>query len=171
MCKCKDEAVKQRHELTIDPLCKALKNIRYGFHGVPQGQELEEEMPEIVSVYFDEEAGVTVVLWEDDTKTIVRTTVGDTFDKERGLLQAYFEKSFNETKTQANKYLKSLIVNADTKKTNKAKKEEKKKEKKLSEAILDEGYSDKLALQELTETDLKALDLLLVRMRRVEDLH
>ena len=54
-------------------------------------------------VIFDEEAGVTVALWCDGTKTIVRCQEGDTFDKEKAVALCYMKKvlgnrgSFNET--------------------------------------------------------------------------
>lgn len=54
-------------------------------------------------VVFDEEAGVTVALWCDGTKTIVRCQEGDTFDKEKAVALCYMKKvlgnrgSFNET--------------------------------------------------------------------------
>ena len=54
-------------------------------------------------VIFDEEAGVTVAIWWDGSKTIVHCQEGDTFDKEKGLALCYMKKalgnrgSFNET--------------------------------------------------------------------------
>jgi hypothetical protein len=54
-------------------------------------------------VIFDEWAGVTVALWCDGTKTIVRCQEGDTFDKEKAVALCYMKKvlgnrgSFNET--------------------------------------------------------------------------
>jgi hypothetical protein len=50
----------------------------------------------------------TVVIWNDDTKTIVKTTDGEKFDPERGFLQAYYEKHNGITKTQGNKILHEL---------------------------------------------------------------
>lgn len=52
---------------------------------------------------FDEEKGVTVALWKDGTKTIIRCQEGDTFDKEKAIALCYMKKvlgnrgSFNET--------------------------------------------------------------------------
>lgn len=54
-------------------------------------------------VIFDEGAGVTVALWNDGTKTIIRCQEGDTFDKEKAIALCYMKKvlgnrgSFNET--------------------------------------------------------------------------
>jgi hypothetical protein len=50
----------------------------------------------------------TIVIWNDDTKTIVKTTDGEKFDPERGFLQAYYEKHNGITKTQGNKILHEL---------------------------------------------------------------
>lgn len=52
---------------------------------------------------FDEKSGVTVALWKDKTKTIIRCQEGDTFDKEKAIALCYMKKalgnrgSFNET--------------------------------------------------------------------------
>lgn len=57
---------------------------------------------EIRNVWFNEEKGVTVVKWKDDTKTIVRCQHGEKFDKEKGLALCFMKKlhcnnsSFNE---------------------------------------------------------------------------
>lgn len=54
-------------------------------------------------VIFNEEAGVTVALWYDGSKTIVHCQQGDTFDKEKAVALCYMKKvlgnrgSFNET--------------------------------------------------------------------------
>jgi hypothetical protein len=54
-------------------------------------------------VIFDEWVGVTVALWCDGTKTIVRCQEGDTFDREKAVALCYMKKvlgnrgSFNET--------------------------------------------------------------------------
>ena len=54
-------------------------------------------------VIFNEEAGVTVALWYDGSKTIVRCQPGDVFDKEKAVALCYMKKvlgnrgSFNET--------------------------------------------------------------------------
>lgn len=54
-------------------------------------------------VIFNEDAGVTVALWCDGSKTIVRCQQGDVFDKEKAVALCYMKKvlgnrgSFNET--------------------------------------------------------------------------
>jgi len=51
---------------------------------------------------------ITTVIWSDNTVTTVKPTEGDTFDAERGYLQAYFEKNSGLSRTQCNKFLKQL---------------------------------------------------------------
>ena len=52
-------------------------------------------------VIFNE--GVTIAIWKDGTKTIIRCQEGDTFDKEKAIALCYMKKalgnrgSFNET--------------------------------------------------------------------------
>ena len=106
------------NEYTIETLGKI-------FFTVPEDPKPVKAM----SVYYDEEKGVTVVIWEDGTKTIVRTCEDDGFDKERGFLQAYFEKSQGGTKTQANKTLKTAVKNSESKQSKLAKKAEREAEK------------------------------------------
>jgi len=50
----------------------------------------------------------TIVFWNDGTKTVVKAMSIDTFDPERGYLQAYFEKTSGMSRTKGNKYLSSL---------------------------------------------------------------
>lgn len=114
----------------------------------------------ISSVYFDESSGVTVVIWNDNTKTIVRTCEGDSFDKERGVLQAYFEKMYGGTKTQANKYLKKIIAESTSKKD----KEALKAKKKMKQAIhsSEDSINAKKIEEEPAEEDCSAsLEMLL----------
>ena len=59
----------------------------------------------------------TVVLWNDGTKTIVKAD-GEKFDKEKGLLMAYFRKYYGENYM---KDLTSTIENAEECKANKKK--------------------------------------------------
>lgn len=49
----------------------------------------------IYKVVFDEDAGVTVVIWKDKTKTIVRCGTDDVFDKEKAIALCYMKKQFN----------------------------------------------------------------------------
>lgn len=48
-------------------------------------------MPSIKNVYFNDP--VTVVLWNDNTKTIVRCQEGDTYSKETGLALCIAKKA------------------------------------------------------------------------------
>ena len=59
----------------------------------------------------------TIIFWEDGTKTVVKKTKEDKFDKRLGLLIGYFQKNCGMSKTKANKFLDNLVV------TEKAKKE------------------------------------------------
>ena len=58
---------------------------------------------EIVNVIFSEPA--TIVFWADGTKTVVKTSPNDKFDKEKGILWAYYLKYTGITKTQAQKLI------------------------------------------------------------------
>ena len=48
------------------------------------------DIPVIKKVKFNNPA--TIVFWEDGTKTIVKCQPGDTFDKEKGIMAAFFKK-------------------------------------------------------------------------------
>lgn len=48
-------------------------------------------IPEIKKVIFNDPA--TIVLWEDNTKTVVKTCEGDLFDPEKGLAMAIAKKA------------------------------------------------------------------------------
>lgn len=54
----------------------------------------ENKMPKIKKVIFS--SPVTVVLWEDGTKTIVRTQKGDAYDPEKGLAMACMRKMLSK---------------------------------------------------------------------------
>jgi len=45
----------------------------------------------------------TIVFWDDGTKTVVKTSPNDKFDKEKGILWAYFLKNASGSKTQLQK--------------------------------------------------------------------
>lgn len=49
-------------------------------------------MPGIKRVIFQEPA--TVIFWDDNTKTVVKTQDGEPYDKEKGLAMAYIKKAF-----------------------------------------------------------------------------
>lgn len=50
----------------------------------------EMKLPEIKNVYFN--CPVTVVMWKDGTKTIVRCSENDAYDPEKGLAMAIIKK-------------------------------------------------------------------------------
>ena len=52
--------------------------------------------------------GATILFWEDGTKTIVKRSKDDEYNKRLGFLTAYFQKHSGLTKNQANKYLANL---------------------------------------------------------------
>lgn len=53
--------------------------------------------------------GATILFWEDGTKTIVKKSKDDKYDKRLGFLTAYFQKNCGMSKNKANKYLDSLV--------------------------------------------------------------
>ena len=50
----------------------------------------------------------TILFWKDGTKTIVKKSKDDKYDKEKAFLIAYFHKHCGTSRNQANKYLKEL---------------------------------------------------------------
>ena len=59
-------------------------------------------------VIFNDKKRTTVVLWKDGTKTIVKASDNDTFDRRVGYLMAFYHKNCGLSKTKANKYVDSL---------------------------------------------------------------
>ncbi len=57
--------------------------------------------PKIDRVVFNEPA--TIVFWNDGTKTVVKTSPNDKFDKEKGILWAYYLKHAIGSKTKLQK--------------------------------------------------------------------
>ena len=53
---------------------------------------------------------VTVLIWEDGTKTIVRRCKDEEFNKRLGFLTAYFQKHCGLSKSKANKFLANLVT-------------------------------------------------------------
>ena len=69
---------------TNDPINKKkMANKKYG---------IRNTYPKPKKVIYDETAGVTVVLWEDSTKTIVRAAEGDAHDAYLGYCTALAKK-------------------------------------------------------------------------------
>lgn len=52
--------------------------------------------------------GATILFWSDGTKTIVKLSNNDKYDKRLGFLTAYFQKNCGMSKNKANKYLDNL---------------------------------------------------------------
>jgi|GEM_PF-3867643 len=69
--------------------------------------------PEIERVIFSPPA--TIVFWNDGTKTVVKTSPHDKYDKEKGILWAYFLKSSNKSKTHLQKKIAKLVQENDEK--------------------------------------------------------
>lgn len=61
---------------------------------------------DIKKVIFNDPA--TIVFWSDGTKTVVKTSYRDVFDKEKGILWAYFIKHCGFSKTKCQKLIKSI---------------------------------------------------------------
>ena len=57
---------------------------------VAMKQTAENKTPKIKKVIFSDPA--TIVLWEDGTKTVVKTQKGDAYDPEKGLAMACMRK-------------------------------------------------------------------------------
>ena len=53
----------------------------------------------------------TILFWNDGTKTIVRKSKDDEYNKKLSFLLAYFQKNCGLSKNKANKYLEDLVDN------------------------------------------------------------
>ena len=51
----------------------------------------------------------TILFWDDGTKTVVKRSQNDEYNKILGFLWAYFHKTSGLSKTKANKYIKGLL--------------------------------------------------------------
>ena len=51
----------------------------------------------------------TILFWNDGTKTVVKKSEDDMYNKKLGFLWAYFQKNSGLSKTKANKYLEELV--------------------------------------------------------------
>lgn len=69
-------------------------------------KKLIRSVPPIKDVIFNDPA--TIVLWADDTKTVVKCQEGDTFDPEKGLAMAITKKLFGN-KGNYNNQLKKWL--------------------------------------------------------------
>ena len=107
-------------EYTYEELRKELEDYYgkepYGLRSVllSQGDTfLTQTYPEIERVIFSPPA--TIVFWNDGTKTVVKTSPHDKYDKEKGILWAYFLKSSNKSKTHLQKKIAKLVQENDEK--------------------------------------------------------
>lgn len=84
---------------------KKMLNDRYG---------IRNAYPKAKKVYYDEAAGVTVVLWTDNTKTIVRAAKGDKHDAYLGYCAA-LAKKIHGTNSALKRDLEKVLVRVDKK--------------------------------------------------------
>lgn len=80
-------------------------NDRYGARNV---------CPKAKKVYYDEAAGVTVVLWTDGTKTVVRAAEGDKHDAYLGYCAA-LAKKIHGTNSALKRDLEKVLVRVEKK--------------------------------------------------------
>lgn len=110
---------------TADEVCKAV-NFGWPFNHAPRAQPVMRSIPDIEKVIFNEECGVTVVLWADDTRTVVRLGKGESFDRYAGFSAAVMKRLFGGTST-AKKVLDSRDEAIIKQKIQQAKEEEQRK--------------------------------------------
>jgi hypothetical protein len=87
-------------------VCKINTNLEdYNLKNIKIKDEYKS-MNNFKKVIFNEPA--TIIIWDDNSKTIVKCKDGEVFDKEKGFLMAYFQKHSNKTKTQTSKFFDRL---------------------------------------------------------------
>lgn len=91
--------------------------------------------------------GATILFWDDGTKTIVKRTKEDKFDKRVAFLTAYFQKNSGLSRTKANKFLANLKVEEPKEKIKKVKE----KDKKVTKVSKAENPIEEVQLEELVE--------------------
>lgn len=74
---------------------------------------VREKTPEIKKVIFNNPA--TIVIWSDNTKTIVKTQNGEPYDKEKGLAMAITKKFFGNEGNYYNIFTKWLKEDEEAK--------------------------------------------------------
>ena len=77
-----------------------------GFSSFSYSKTAENKLPK--KYIINKKKKTTVLLWEDDTKTIVKVSKNDKYDKKLGFLTAYFQKHSGLSRNKANKYLDEL---------------------------------------------------------------
>lgn len=53
--------------------------------------------------------GATIIIWKDETKTIVKKSPDDEFNAELSFLRAYFLKASGLSRNKANKYIDKIL--------------------------------------------------------------
>ena len=76
----------------------------------PVWKDEKSTIPEIKNVYFNDP--VTVVMWNDGTKTIVRCSENDFYDPEKGLAMAIIKKFYGNDNS-FHKIFKKWLPNED----------------------------------------------------------
>ena len=94
--------------------------------------------------------GATILFWIDGTKTIVKRTKEDKFDKRLAFLTAYFQKNSGLSRTKANKFLANLKVEEPKEKIKKVK-ESKEKNKKVTKVSKAENLIEEVQLEDLVK--------------------
>lgn len=75
--------------------------------GIPV-EETHKSLDNLPTKYIIKK-NITILLWKDGTKTIVRRSADDEYNKRLGFLTAYFQKHSGLSKNKANQYLASLV--------------------------------------------------------------
>lgn len=89
------------------------KPIEFGYCGGFRGGRIPNDNRKPKRYIINKDA--TILFWEDGTKTIVKRSENDEYNKRLGFLTAYFQKHSGLTKNQANKYLANLQDKDDLK--------------------------------------------------------
>lgn len=85
----------------LENLLKAANNLRKGFE---EAFMFSLKDTKIKKVIFNDP--VTIVIWDDGTKTIVKAQNGEVFDKEKGLAMAVVKKAFGNNGNYYNEFKK-----------------------------------------------------------------
>lgn len=102
----------------------------------------EYQLPNIRKVVFNEESGVTVVLWEDGERTVVRLGKGETFDRYNGFMAAICKRLFGGTST-AKKLMNSKDEALVKQKAEKEKEETRKKAEEQAELLREKARKNR----------------------------
>lgn len=111
-------------------------------------------LPGIKKVIFNEESGVTVLLWEDNQRTIVRLGEGETFDRYNGFMAAICKRLFGGTSTA-----KKLMNAKDEMLIKQKAQAEKEKTRKENLKKMEEDLRRKEARKEKTVLEVAELEI------------